>query len=199
MSPAKKTRSATARRTSAAERPASPGNANSVPSPPKSSASQNRAADPEVEIHVDEVIDALTRFANNTIHQNVAEQASPFPFASLSTAAPLASPPIDRRRFPPRRVEAAASLASSQPKDPGLLPMPSEAEISRSSPFLRANRRAFREARARAVKSVCSTAPKRMQTAAGIFSSGQSQSVLANSRGLFAHYEQTRPNFPSPC
>ena len=28
----------------------------------------------EAEVHVDEVADALTRFANNAIHQNVAEQ-----------------------------------------------------------------------------------------------------------------------------
>jgi len=28
---------------------------------------------PETEVHVDEVIDALTRFANNSIHQHVAE------------------------------------------------------------------------------------------------------------------------------
>ena len=28
----------------------------------------------ETEVHIDFVADALTRFANNTIHQNVAEQ-----------------------------------------------------------------------------------------------------------------------------
>ena len=28
---------------------------------------------PETEVHVEEVIDALTRFANNAIHQHVAE------------------------------------------------------------------------------------------------------------------------------
>ncbi len=28
---------------------------------------------PETEVHVEEMIDALTRFANNAIHQNVAE------------------------------------------------------------------------------------------------------------------------------
>ena len=30
---------------------------------------------PETEVEVDEVVDALTRFANNTIHQNVAEHS----------------------------------------------------------------------------------------------------------------------------
>ena len=49
--------------------------------------------------------------------------------------------------------------------------------------------------RARAVTRVCRMAGKSKQTAAGIFSSGLSRSVLANSRGLFAHYEQTRAEF----
>jgi len=38
-------------------------------------------------------------------------------------------------------------------------------------------------------------AEKRKQTAAGIFSTGAMQAALANSRGLFATYEQTRSEF----
>jgi len=49
--------------------------------------------------------------------------------------------------------------------------------------------------RARAVKRVCQLAEKRKQTAAGIFSSGSMQSLLANSKGLFAQHQQTRSEF----
>ncbi len=49
--------------------------------------------------------------------------------------------------------------------------------------------------RARAVARVCATAEKTKQTAAGIFTTGLTESILANSRGLFAHYEQTRAEF----
>ena len=49
--------------------------------------------------------------------------------------------------------------------------------------------------RARAVARVCRMATNTKQTAAGIFSTGLSESALANSRGLFAHYEQTRAEF----
>ena len=45
------------------------------------------------------------------------------------------------------------------------------------------------------MKSACSLAERKGQVAAGIFSSGQSQSVLANSRGLIAAYRQTQAEF----
>jgi predicted Zn-dependent protease len=51
------------------------------------------------------------------------------------------------------------------------------------------------ETRARAVKNGCDLAESKGQAAAGIFSSGQSQSVLANSRGLFVAYRQTQAEF----
>ncbi len=49
--------------------------------------------------------------------------------------------------------------------------------------------------RARAVTRVCKMADKAKQTAAGIFSTASMQIVFANSRGLFAQYEQTRSEF----
>src|SRR5947208_14004973 len=51
------------------------------------------------------------------------------------------------------------------------------------------------EDRARAVGRACDLAVKKGQVAAGIFSNGQSQSALANSRGLFAAYRETHSGF----
>jgi predicted Zn-dependent protease len=51
------------------------------------------------------------------------------------------------------------------------------------------------EERARAVKQACDLADRSGQVAAGIFSSGQHQTVLGNSRGLLASYRQTHSAF----
>src|SRR5262249_31542585 len=46
-----------------------------------------------------------------------------------------------------------------------------------------------------AVRKACDLAVKEAQVAAGIFVSGQMQSTIGNSRGLFATYQQTRSEF----
>jgi predicted Zn-dependent protease len=45
------------------------------------------------------------------------------------------------------------------------------------------------------VKRACEIAERRGQVAAGMFSTGQSQMLLGNSRGLFASYRQTQAEF----
>ncbi len=45
------------------------------------------------------------------------------------------------------------------------------------------------------MKRVVDLAAGKNQTAAGIYTTGVSQSSLANSRGLFAYHEQTRAEF----
>jgi PmbA protein len=151
---------------------------------------------PEAEVHVEEVIDALTRFANNTIHQNVAEHGVT---VSIRTV-------VDGRtaRVTTNRVEEDAlrgaienclSLAASQPKDPSLLPLPGKQNYRKIDRFTPATAKLSAEDRARAVKRACDLAGKNGQVAAGIFSSGQSQSLLGNSRGLSANYRQTQAEF----
>jgi PmbA protein len=51
------------------------------------------------------------------------------------------------------------------------------------------------EDRAHGVRRACDLAVKKGQVAAGIYSSGQSQSVMGNSRGLFAAYRETHSEF----
>ena len=51
------------------------------------------------------------------------------------------------------------------------------------------------EERARAVRRACDLAIKKGQVAAGIYSNGQSQSAVGNSRGLFAAYRETHSEF----
>ena len=144
MSPAKKTRSATARRTSAAEAQLRPERELRSITTQIFRIAKSLGL-PEVEVHVDEVIDALTRFANNAIHQHVAEHGLT---VSLRVVVDGRTARVTTNRTEEdslrAALESAASLASSQPKDAGLLPLPRETKIPRCSPFLRANGRAFR-------------------------------------------------------
>jgi predicted Zn-dependent protease len=75
------------------------------------------------------------------------------------------------------------------------LPLLGKQKYQKVSRFFAATAETTPQDRARAVTKVCKLAAKNKQTAAGIFVSGGSQSVMANSKGLFAHYEQTRAEF----
>lgn len=151
---------------------------------------------PETEVHVDETIDALTRFANNTIHQNVAEHGL---VVSIRTAVDGRTARATTNRIEEDALRAtlenALSLASHQPRDAQLLPMPGKQKYRAVHHFHPATAVLSAEERARAVKQACQLAERRGQVGAGIFSSGQSQSVLANSRGLRAAHRQTHATF----
>lgn len=150
----------------------------------------------ETEVHIDETIQALTRFANNTIHQNVAEQGL---VVSIRTAVEGRTARVTTNRTDEDSLRSAIdnclSLASHQPKDARLLPPPGKQKYRAVRHFSAATADLKADDRARAVKNACQSAEKRGQVAAGIFSSGQSQSVLVNSRGLSAAYRQTHSTF----
>jgi len=150
----------------------------------------------ETEVHIDETADALTRFANNGIHQNVAEHGLTL---SVRTAldgktARVSTNKLDEDSLR-TAVESSLSLAQSQPKAPNLLQMPGKQRYSRVQRFVNATAELSAADRARAVKKACDLAVKAGQVAAGIFVSGQMQSAVGNSRGLFAAHRQTRAEF----
>jgi len=151
---------------------------------------------PETEVHIDEHIQALTRFANNTIHQHVAEQGL---VVSIRTAADGRTARVTTNRVDEDSLRAAIddclSLASHQPKDSRLLAMLGKQKYRLVRRFHAGTAALTAEERARAVKHACQFAEKHGQIAAGIFSSGQSQSVLVNSRGLSAAYRHTNATF----
>lgn len=151
---------------------------------------------PETEVDVSETIEALTRFANNMIHQHVSEQGV---VVSIRTAAEGRTARVTTNRIHDDSLRAALddalSLAARQPKDEQLLPMTGRQKYKRVQRFHKDTAALSAEERARAVRAACQLAAKRGQVAAGIFSSGQSQTVLANSWGLSASYRQTHATF----
>jgi len=150
----------------------------------------------ETEVQLDETIDALTRFANNAIHQNVAEHGLTVSIRTVvdGRTARATTNRCDEDSLR-RAVESSLELAHSQPKNLRLLRMPGKQRYRAANRFSPETAALTPEARARAVKQACDLAIRNGQVAAGIFSSGQTQHVLANSRGLFAAYRQTEGEF----
>jgi PmbA protein len=150
----------------------------------------------ETEVQVDETIDELTRFANNAIHQHVAEHVL---HVSVRTVVDCRTARVTTNRVDEdslrKAIENSLALAESRPKDVHLLPLPGKQKYRPVNRYVAATAKLTAEERARAVKRSCDLAESKAQVAAGIFSSGQGQSVLANSRGLFAQYRQTEAEF----
>ncbi|MGC0775302.1 MAG: TldD/PmbA family protein [Candidatus Acidiferrum sp.] len=150
----------------------------------------------ETEVHVDETADSLTRFANNAIHQNVAERGLNVSIRTVvdSRTARATTNRVDEDSLR-AAIEASLSLAHSQPKDPHLLPMPGKQRYRKVNRFAKDTAELTPEQRARAVRRACDLAIQNGQVAAGIFASGLQQSAMGNSRGLFAPYRETHAEF----
>jgi predicted Zn-dependent protease len=150
----------------------------------------------ETEVHLDVTSDALTRFANNAIHQNVAEQMLTISVRTVydGRTARATTNKIDDESIR-RAVLASGRIARSQPKNPRLLPMPGPQKYAKVERFSKTTAAATPADRARGVRGVCALAERQGQTAAGIFATGAMQSAIANSKGLFASYKQTRAEF----
>ena len=150
----------------------------------------------ETEIEIDSTTDALTRFANNAIHQNVAEHTLAISVRAVvdGRTARATTNKTDEESL--RRVVAAATaLARHQPENPDLRPMLGPQKYQKVARYFDATATENPIDRARSVTRVCKMAEKKKQTAAGIFSSGVHQSILANSKGLFASHQYTDAEF----
>lgn len=150
----------------------------------------------EVEVIFSSNSYALTRFANNTIHQNVAELGEA---ASIRVAFDGKTARASTNRFDDdslrRAVQSAESIARAQEPDPDLLPMASAAE---AAPVAPAPRRWFEETaaitpgtRAQAVGDIVAVARKNGLTTAGIYVSAETQDGLINSKGVSVFHRQT--------
>jgi len=140
---------------------------------------------------------ALTRFANNTIHQNVAEEnygvSVRAVFAGRTARATTNKFDDESLRSV---VKASESLAKVQEPDPELLPMADAGEGARAMQSVPSRHFAQTAGltpaqRADAVGKIVAIAQQQKLTAAGIFSSSESIEGIFNSRGLSAWHTQT--------
>ena len=153
----------------------------------------------EVEILISGGRFALTRFANNIIHQNVEEENH---IVSVRTAFGGRTARASTNRFDDdslqRVVESSEALAKVQHPDPDLLPMPDSSEAEKSSENVPVPARYFErtaaitpQIRAESVKQMVEVAQQYKLTTAGIFSSSESVEGIFNSRGLSEWHTQT--------
>ena len=146
---------------------------------------------------------ALTRFANNTIHQNVAEENY---VVSVRTAFDKRTARATTNKFDNeslrRVVRASEDLAKVQHPDADLLPMADAREAAGSAgDGARATHATWRyfdetaavtpQLRAEGVRKIVNVAQSHKLTAAGMFSSADSLEGIFNSRGLSHWHTQT--------
>jgi PmbA protein len=151
----------------------------------------------EVEVLFSGGKSALTRFANNIIHQNVAEENY---VVSVRTAfsgrtARSTTNKLDDESLK-RVVQSSEKLAKVQHPDPDLMPIPKAGEGAGSAPAIPT--RHFAETastipaeRAETVKNIVSIAEKHKLTTAGIVSTAETVEAVFNSRGLGDWHSQT--------
>jgi PmbA protein len=145
---------------------------------------------------------ALTRFANNTIHQNVEEENS---IVSIRTNFAGRTARATANQFDDeslrRAVVASENLARVQAPDPDLLPMPTAEEANsgdesadksvRATRFFEQTAAITPADRAEVVKGIVSVAGKHKLTTAGIYSTSESGEGIFNCRGLANWHTQT--------
>jgi PmbA protein len=161
---------------------------------------QKLSSGDEIEVLFSGGSSALTRFANNTIHQNVAEENHVVSVRAVfggRTARAFTNKFDDESLR--QVVRSAEALAKVQHPDPDLLAMPSAPEAAgegaRATP---APNRHFEqtaaitpELRAAGVRKMVDVAEKHKLTTAGVFACSEYFEGILNSRGLSDWHTQT--------
>lgn len=155
-----------------------------------------RCKDGEAEVFLTFNDSSLTRFANNTIHQNVAERDVDlsvrfFIGKQMGTASTnrLDDDGLDQV------VARARANAQASPADPNYPGLPGPAAYAKVQCFDQPTADYTPEARARKVGEVCRLADEKGLNASGAFSTDSGELVIANSQGMFAYHPATSADF----
>jgi predicted Zn-dependent protease len=158
----------------------------------------------EVEVLFSGTRFALTRFANNTIHQNVEDESHVVSVRSVfaGRTARATTNKFDDDSLG-RVVESSEALAKVQHPDPDLLPMPDVREAAGGtggsplspqglpSRYFERTAATTPQLRAAGVKQIVNVAQTHKLSTAGIYSSSESVEGIFNSRGLNQWHAQT--------
>jgi len=151
----------------------------------------SRADQTEVEVFTND--SALTRFANNYIHQNVEHSdvdvrvraviGRKIGIASTNETSPEALAALAARAF---------ELAGHQRENEDFRSLPRPAPVQSVQAFVEATARCGPEERAAVVSQVCDASARAGLTAAGAFHTTAQELSLANSLGLFTYHRETQ-------
>lgn len=139
---------------------------------------------------------SLTRFANNAIHQNVAERNAHVSVRPMIDGRTARASTNRRDEAGIREVvEEAIAITRLTEPDPELPPLAEPAAIDPVDRHFERTARATPGERAAAVARAIAEVESFGQTAAGIYSTGEAFFGVMNSRGLSAWHEETMARF----
>lgn len=150
----------------------------------------SKADQTEVIIHSTD--SSLTRFANNHIHQNVAEanvevRVRVVYGKKIGVASSNDLTPDALKRI----VETARAIAQRQREDPEFQSLPVPQPIQNVEAFIEQTANYSPEQRAQVVNVLCKKAKEKNVVAAGAFTTTAMEIVVANSLGVFAYHPLT--------
>jgi PmbA protein len=158
-----------------------------------------RSTAEQTEVVIQATDSALTRFANSTIHQNVAETD-----ANVSIRVVLRDPAgagakigvasgndLDEAALL-RTLEAALSIARLQPPNPAFKSLPGPQPIADVDAFSDATAGCTPEKRARGAGAICLLARETGVVASGALTTAVAEFGVANSLGVFAYHRASQ-------
>jgi PmbA protein len=154
-----------------------------------------RAGVADVEVILGSTSDALTRFANNEIHQNVAERVTSLSIRVVENGrtARASTNRLHRDGIQAAVDEAIALARASEPSD--VLPLYEDPTICDGDHYSQAGADCTPEQRASGVAEAIRIVESQGQAAAGIYATAENVEALMNSRGLFRYYFDTLTQF----
>ena len=135
---------------------------------------------------------ALTRFANNYIHQNVEQQDVDLRVRAIVDKKIGVASSNDLSDEGLRAVvERALTLARHQRANPDFRSLPGPKPLQRANTYVERTARTGPEERAAVVAQICDAATRAGLTAAGAFRTSTAELAVANSLGVFAYQRDT--------
>jgi PmbA protein len=150
----------------------------------------------DVEVTLEAHESALTRFANNTIHQNMAERRRHLSVRTVlgCQTARAGTNCLDAASLR-QTVERAVAMTRAATPDPDLPEMAGPSEAPEVERYFPATAQTTPRERADMVAEAVGIVGGASQLAAGICSTGQAVIAVLNSRGVFSYYCDTLAQF----
>jgi len=150
----------------------------------------------DVETMIGSRSEALTRFANNTIHQNVADRGR---WVSVRAQIDQKTARATTNRFDAaslqRIVDEAIALTKAVEPDSHVLPMYEPQPVTPADRYFETTAEATPQHRAGAVTEAIRMVEAEGQTAAGIYSTEEEIEAMFNSHGVAAYHAETMARF----
>ncbi len=148
------------------------------------------------EVFIATMDEALTRFANNIIHQNVSESNIQITLRALiGLRSGIATTNRTDEAALDELVQAALTHARISPEDPEDVGLAEPAAVAAVNVVDQATADCSPQQRAEPVKAVCARAFEAGLNAAGALSTTLVETAVANSRGVFAYHPHTECEF----